>query len=54
MTVATAIEGEEDCSPIIAGTDPMQGFSDMVAVPSLPFIKDSATLTARAVEPHAS
>ena len=48
------MQGEEEVSPIMAGTDPLQDFSDMEAVSSMPFIKDSATLTARAIEPHAS
>ena len=54
ITVLIAMQGEEEVSPMMAGTDPLQGFSNVVAVSSLPFIKDSATLTARAIEPHAS
>ena len=50
----TAIQGEDEVTPTIAGTDPLHGFSDRVAVSSLPLIKDSATLTARASEPHTS
>jgi hypothetical protein len=52
--VDIAMEGEDEVTPTMAGTDPLQGFSDMEAISSLPLIKDSATLTARAIEPHRS
>ena len=48
------MQGDDEVTPIMAGTDPLQGLSDMEAVSSLPFIKDRATLTARAIEPHTS
>ena len=48
------MQGEEEVSPIMAGTEPRQGLSDKEAVSSLTSVKASATLTDRAIEPHAS
>ena len=48
------MQGEEEVSPIMAGTDPLHGLSDREAVSLLTSVKASATLTDRAIEPHAS
>lgn len=56
MTVAIAMQGEEEVSPIIACTwaGLLHGASDGVETTSLPLAKASATLTPLAMEPQES
>ena len=56
MTVAIAMQGEDEVSPIMACTwvGLAHGFSDGTNVAWLPFAKASATLTPLAMEAQAS
>ena len=56
MTVAIAMQGEEEVSPIMACTwaGLTHGASEGADTSSLPLAKASATLTPLAIEPQAS
>ena len=56
MTVAIAMQGEEEVSPIMACTwaGLIHGASEGADTSSLPLAKASATLTPLAIEPQAS